>query len=173
MFINRNIEYLYNSMVPSLNKIIGQYTWKKIGDEPLDIELEKPKALVQNYTITRSYVVNDKMIMMGEVRIVLPPACIKSGSIEMLRGVLKNGDGFNCKIENNILFVGYSIKYTPDPVRIISLSANFLLSLINFGNFYLTLVEILSYYDKLSYDDFRILYQNAYNKNQEFMKIFN
>ena len=172
MFINRNIEYLYNSMVPYLNKMNGQYTWRKTNDEPLDIEFEKPKAVVQNYVTTRSYIVNDKMIMMGEYRIVLPPACIKSGANNILKPFLKTGDGFNSLIENNILYIGYSIKYTPDPARIMSLSANFLLSLINVGNFFLTLVEILSYYDTLTPDNFRILYENANNSHQKFMKIF-
>lgn len=169
MFIDPNIEYLYNVLTPQLQKIEPHFKWRKINNEPLDIELEKVNSLIQNYGFFRSYVINDKMLMMGEYKIALPHIFKINGGIEFLNSVIKVGDGFNGKIVDNILYISYSIKYTPDPIRIISLSSNYLFSFINVSHFYLLLVEILTYYEKLDSDNLNILYQNAYNKNREFI----
>ncbi len=169
MFIDSNIQYLYETLEQYLHKISTHYKWNKLQNEPLDIDLEEFKANTQNYGFFRSYVLNDKMFMMGEYKMVIPDIIFSNGSIDFIKPLLKVGDGFNSQIIDNILYISYSIKYTPEPFKITTLAPNFLLSFINISHFYLILLDTLIYYEKLLQDDFGILYNHAYTKNREFL----
>ena len=171
MFIDKNVEYLYENLKHHLNNIKSYYKWNLLQQEPLEIDIEKLNTSIQNYGFFRSYVLNDKMLMMGEVKMVIPDSVIKTGVVNYINNVIKRDDGFNGDIYNNVLCISYAIKYTPEPFKIISLGFNFLISLINVSHFYLVLLETLSYYDRvLSYDDFSILYNHAYTQNRTFIE---
>ena len=171
MFIDSNIQYLYETLKQHLDNLHPHYKWNMLEKEPLTIDLEKLNVTIQNYGFFRSYVLNDKMIMMGEFKMVIPDVVIKTGVLNFINNAIKRDDGFNGDIVNNILCISYAIKYTPEPFKIMALGHNYLISFINVTHFYLILLETLTYYDRqLSYDDFCILYNNAYNRNREFLE---
>lgn len=171
MFIDKNVEYLYENLKHHLNNFQSYYKWNLLEQEPLTIDLEKLNTSIQNYGFFKSYVLNDKMLMMGEVKMVIPDSVIKTGVLNYLNNIIKRDDGFNGDIYNNILYISYSIKFTPEPFKIMTLGHNYLISLINVSHFYMILLETLSYYNKqLSYDDFIILYNNAYTQNRAFLE---